>query len=82
MDSDTLLTNIIERLATRHRLTPRETDVFRLLARGRTNPRISKDLRIGRTTVDTHVKAVLHKLTIGRRNRLAALLVATSNEPR
>ncbi|MEQ8716454.1 MAG: response regulator transcription factor [Acidimicrobiales bacterium] len=55
-------------------LTPREHDVLRLMARGRTNSEISSDLFVGETTVKTHVGAIFSKL--GVRDRAAAIVYA------
>jgi DNA-binding NarL/FixJ family response regulator len=56
-------------------LTERETDVLRLLARGRANKEIAADLHIGEKTVKTHVSNILAKL--GVQSRTQAALYAT-----
>lgn len=43
-------------------ITPREVDVLRLLAEGRTSREIAKELFISRHTVDTHRRNLLKKL--------------------
>lgn len=55
-------------------LTTRELDVLRLLADGRTNAEISTRLRLGESTVKSHVQNVLAKL--GARNRVSAATYA------
>ncbi|WP_305782835.1 response regulator [Symbioplanes lichenis] len=55
-------------------LTPREHEVFVLLARGCTNAEIAEALRLGETTVKTHVSRVLMK--IGARDRTQAVVLA------
>jgi NarL family two-component system response regulator LiaR len=52
-------------------LTGRETEVLRLLARGRSNKEIAADLSIGEKTVKTHVSHILGKLGVSSRTQAA-----------
>ena len=50
------------------KLTPRETEVLRLLAQGLTNPQIATQLVISLPTVNTHVGSVFNKLGVNTRS--------------
>jgi DNA-binding NarL/FixJ family response regulator len=63
-----------ERPAGLDELTPREVEVFRLLARGMSNAEIADDLIVSETTVKTHVARILMKLEV--RDRVQAVVLA------
>jgi DNA-binding CsgD family transcriptional regulator len=59
-------------------LTPREADVLRLVARGRSNKEIAKRLIISPKTVDNHLQHIYEK--IGVSTRAAATLYAVEKQ--
>ncbi len=52
------------------KLTAREAEVLRLIARGYTYKEIARRLEISVKTVETHVSAVLRKLQLSTRHEL------------
>jgi DNA-binding NarL/FixJ family response regulator len=52
-------------------LSPRETEVLRLLAGGRTNKEMARELAIGEKTIKTHVSRILGKLGVQSRTQAA-----------
>jgi DNA-binding CsgD family transcriptional regulator len=61
----------------RHDLTPRELEVLRLVATGKTNKVIAKDLFLSEKTVDRHVSNIFAKTGVG--SRAAATAYAYEN---
>ena len=53
------------------RLSPREREVMRLIARGYAYKEVAKELFISVKTVETHVSAVLRKLQLSNRHELS-----------
>jgi len=56
-------------------LSEREVEVLRLLARGRANKEIARDLSIAEKTVKTHVSNILGKLNLTDRTQAALYAV-------
>jgi DNA-binding NarL/FixJ family response regulator len=56
-------------------LSEREIEILRLVAEGRSNQEVSKDISLSENTVKYHVKNILQKL--GAHNRLEAVNIAT-----
>ena len=59
--------------ATDDALTPRETDVLRLIARGNANKEIAAHLALTEETVKGHVKNILAKLGVNDRTRAVTI---------
>ncbi|WP_328887434.1 response regulator transcription factor [Streptomyces sp. NBC_00316] len=82
----TVTRRLIREFAGRHRrpdpappaalaaLTPRETEVLRLVAEGLSNPEVATRLLITEETVETHVSRILAKLAL--RDRTQAVVTA------
>jgi DNA-binding NarL/FixJ family response regulator len=58
-----------EASVTQATLSPRELEVLRLVAAGRSNPDIARELHIGEATVKTHLGHVFEKLDVNDRTR-------------
>ena len=63
-------------LAREHKLTPRETEVFGLLAHGRSIPYVRDALIISRDTAATHAKHIYAKLDVHSRQELIDLVMS------
>lgn len=58
-------------------LTRRETEVLKLVARGKANKQIARELGLGEQTVKTHVSRILGKLGIQSRTQAALYAMRT-----
>jgi len=56
-------------------LTPRETEILQLLARGATNPQIARELVVSPGTVKNHVRHIITKLGVSDRTQAAVKAV-------
>ncbi|HEY1324073.1 MAG TPA: LuxR C-terminal-related transcriptional regulator, partial [Streptosporangiaceae bacterium] len=59
-------------------LSPREDEIAKLVARGRTNRQIAEQLVISERTVETHVSRILGKLQVESRAAVGTALAARS----
>ncbi|WP_417466401.1 response regulator [Kitasatospora aburaviensis] len=73
----TVIANLAAGLPTPELLTPRETDVLRLVSAGATNKEIASRLYLSEGTVKNHISRVLSRL--GLRDRTQAALYAKDN---
>ena len=69
----TLVTRMRQDAAARPQLSPRELEVLRLVAAGRSNPEIARELFIGEATVKTHLLHAFEKLGVSDRTRAVTL---------
>lgn len=70
--------DICTQLAKTHHLSPRESDVFYLLAEGRSTSRIQETLFIAEGTVNTHVRNIYRKLDVHTKQELIDLVYKSS----
>jgi two-component system response regulator DevR len=63
------------------RLSPQEERILALVADGKTNKEIGKDLRLAEKTVKNYVSSVLSKLEVARRAEAAAYLARHTTTP-
>jgi DNA-binding NarL/FixJ family response regulator len=78
--SPAIATRIVEEVAqgavsAHDDLTPRELDVLTLIARGRSNKVIARELGVAEKTVKTHVSHILSKLGVSDRTQAALYAV-------
>ena len=67
--------NIFTRIAGRHDLTVRELEVVSLIAQGRTDREIARQLTVSERTVHSHVRSVFGKVGVRGRAGIAAWAV-------
>jgi DNA-binding CsgD family transcriptional regulator len=71
-----------EEVARLYSLTPKETEVMILLAKGRSNPRIQEELNISSGTANTHLTRIYKKLDVHDKQSLIDLLDGRQNDKR
>lgn len=69
----TLVTRMRQDAQATPQLSPRELEVLRRVAAGRSNPEIARELFIGEATVKTHLLHVFEKLGVSDRTRAVTL---------
>ena len=63
------------------RLSPQEERILSLVADGKTNKEIGRDLKLAEKTVKNYVSAILSKLEVSRRAEAAAYLARRTTDP-
>ncbi|MEG0666920.1 helix-turn-helix transcriptional regulator, partial [Gordonibacter sp.] len=66
-------------LAEGYGLSPRETEVFMMLAQGRSRSYISEDLVLSEGTIKTHISHIYTKLGVGNRQEMFDLLLQSAD---
>ncbi|WP_324719394.1 response regulator transcription factor [Salinimicrobium sp. HB62] len=61
-------------------LSQREIQILQLLATGKTNKDVGKELYISKFTVDTHVKNIKEKLNLNKKGELIRFVLANRLE--
>ena len=75
-----IITSRCEDLAASRKLSPRETEIFILLAQGRTRTLIQEELVLAENTVKTHISHIYAKLNVGNRQDMMSLVLDASKE--
>ena len=74
VSADEVFAERCAQVASDHQLTPREAEVFEMLARGRNREYIEERLSVSRNTVKAHVKHIYAKLDIHSHQELIDLV--------
>ncbi len=69
-------------VAQEHSLTPRESEILRLLSEGRSGPYIAKELVISENTVRNHISNIYRKIGVYDRQSLIDVILAVSPKAR
>ncbi len=74
-----IITSRCQSLAAERKLSPRETEVFILLAQGRTRTLIQEELVLAENTVKTHIAHIYAKLGVNNRQDMMDLVLGFSD---
>ena len=66
----------------RHKFSPREREILKLLARGASNKEIARELSLAESTVKIHVQHILRKLNVASRVQAAVYAVEQNLAPK
>ncbi len=77
-DTDSERTSAVQFLITEYSLTPRESDIFALLANGRNRKYVSEELTITEETVKSHISNIYRKLGVHTQQELLDKVEAQS----
>ncbi|MEG0218108.1 MAG: LuxR C-terminal-related transcriptional regulator [Raoultibacter sp.] len=69
-----------QEIATRYALSPRETEVFMMLAQGRSRTYISEELFISDGTTKTHISHIYKKLEVSNKQEMFDILLQDQAE--
>lgn len=66
---------MVELFAQEYKLSPRETDVLKLVTMGRDVPYIEQELTLSKSTVKTHMRHIYEKCGVSSRQDLLDLII-------
>lgn len=69
----------VDRLAGEYKITPRESEILELVARGLSNKEIGAELSISEGTVKNHLHRIMQKLNAGNRTELVVRLQSSAS---
>jgi DNA-binding CsgD family transcriptional regulator len=69
----------VDRLAGEYKITPRESEILELVARGLSNKEIGAELAISEGTVKNHLHRIMQKLNAGNRTELVVRLQSSAS---
>lgn len=75
-----IITSRCQDLAVEKRLSPRETEIFILLAQGRTRTLIQEELVLAENTVKTHIAHIYGKLGVNNRQDMMDLVLGEADK--